>query len=305
MPRIHSITKKCSQCPNTYEVITSKRTVCYDCKPKQPPRKFPAYTAEQCREIAKECVGWQDLINRDKTAYYRIQTLGLYSEIGLYYKNLKKASWPSHIEKKLAERVALASKYSSFQDFVNNEPSMYRWFRWHSFDICTALNWTKKLNKMDSARLSKALEGSQTKYELQKNFNSEYNYMRKQGLWNLYSEKFPEYANYGFLKSSFETFEYLTLYIIQIYDEYELFYKFGITSKTVEARYLTCLPYEYTTLAEFTAKSSFVIDVERYLKKITAKARYRPFYKFGGSFFECFIETDTIKVDSILREILV
>lgn len=91
-----------------------------------------------------------------------------------------------------------------------------------------------------------------------------------------------------------------TFYVIQCHDEYESFYKLGITGKTLNKRYNNYnLPYDYITILEYTDTAANVWDLECHYKKIFKHLYYKPLKHFHGS------STETFKLqDTQLKDIL-
>lgn len=78
-----------------------------------------------------------------------------------------------------------------------------------------------------------------------------------------------------------------TLYIIQIYDDKETFYKVGITSRTVNKRFYSALPYKYKIIKEISGKASDIYSLEKELHNKLYKYCYHPSKYFSGH-TECF-----------------
>ena len=84
-------------------------------------------------------------------------------------------------------------------------------------------------------------------------------------------------------------------YIIKCFNENEEFYKIGITSKSVKQRYNKYnLPYNYTTILEYTDSAENVWDIEYQLKNQLTTYAYTPLIPFKGS------ATETFQLDNIL-----
>lgn len=79
------------------------------------------------------------------------------------------------------------------------------------------------------------------------------------------------------------------VYKIKIYDSKEVFYKIGITTKTIEQRFRGCLPYEYNILEVIETNLYDAIYIENKLHKINKIHHYKPNKLFGG-WTECFSE---------------
>lgn len=101
--------------------------------------------------------------------------------------------------------------------------------------------------------------------------------------------------NKGFRKSKFckaALGREAIFYVLFCEDENEKFFKIGITSRTVKARYSSknsSIPYKYYIKIEYKSmNSSFIWDLERKFKSKYAKFKYKPTKSFHGSITECF-----------------
>ena len=114
--------------------------------------------------------------------------------------------------------------------------------------------------------------------------------------WPEMIEHLPRQESVGWSKTSFVSLcdeqnkGFADFYLLLCYDDFEKFYKFGITTN-FEKRYAKPrdLPYDFEVLNLFTAKSSFVWDFERYCLKESKFLRYFPQVCFAGSAKECFV----------------
>ena len=79
------------------------------------------------------------------------------------------------------------------------------------------------------------------------------------------------------------------LYIIRCFNNYESFYKIGITSRCVKKRYSgkKAMPYEYEIIQEIYDVSENVWRTEKMLHQLYNDFLYKPKLRFGGE-YECF-----------------
>lgn len=80
-------------------------------------------------------------------------------------------------------------------------------------------------------------------------------------------------------------------YIIKCFNDTESFYKYGITSKSVNERYPsnTALPYKYDLIREVKSDDlNYIWDLEKRFGRFKHKDKYSPLVKFSGSMNECF-----------------
>lgn len=82
------------------------------------------------------------------------------------------------------------------------------------------------------------------------------------------------------------------LYLIKCFDEKEVFFKIGITSRSVKIRYAADekLPYQYKTLYEIYGEACYIFDIESRLHSLLKEHHYTPGKAFKGSVYECFSE---------------
>lgn len=82
-------------------------------------------------------------------------------------------------------------------------------------------------------------------------------------------------------------------YILKCTDSKESFYKLGITSKSIEARYnsKSLMPYSFEVIQEINDTPENIWRFELMLKEFIKKSNihYTPSKKFGGSLTECFL----------------
>ena len=81
-------------------------------------------------------------------------------------------------------------------------------------------------------------------------------------------------------------------YILKCFNNTEIFYKIGITCRSVQQRYSNkySMPYEYTIMQEIKGTADYVWDKEKEFKNKYKTYLYTPNIKFAGSKTECFNE---------------
>lgn len=90
-----------------------------------------------------------------------------------------------------------------------------------------------------------------------------------------------------------------TLYVVRIFNDFESFYKIGITSRSISKR-MKSLPYEYELIHDFVSNDGgMVYDLEIFLHNRFKENRYKPNTRFDGS-TECFTRID---IDAVLQTI--
>lgn len=81
-----------------------------------------------------------------------------------------------------------------------------------------------------------------------------------------------------------------TFYVLKCYNDEELFYKIGITSRTIKKRYKsrTLMPYLYEVVKEVTGPAEQIWEMEKEHLKNLREYKYTPKIKFDGYYTECF-----------------
>jgi hypothetical protein len=96
---------------------------------------------------------------------------------------------------------------------------------------------------------------------------------------------------------------FATLYLIKCSNESEVFYKIGITSKTVEHRFRSKnLPYDYSVEHEYVAEAGLIWDLETTMHREYKSVKYIPEKEFGGM-YECFSHIDVGEYEKLLTTI--
>ena len=89
-----------------------------------------------------------------------------------------------------------------------------------------------------------------------------------------------------------------TLYLLECWNDFEKFYKIGITIQGIKKRFESKngMPYNFKILKELKGTAGDMWEKERYLKtKINKEFKYKPKIKFNGSSQECFNNLEEIK----------
>jgi hypothetical protein len=83
-----------------------------------------------------------------------------------------------------------------------------------------------------------------------------------------------------------------TFYTIKCFNEYERFYKIGITINTIKERYngTRAMPYNYEIISEIFGEAGFIWDLELEEKRKLRDFNYHPLVEFAGSKTECFTQ---------------
>lgn len=79
------------------------------------------------------------------------------------------------------------------------------------------------------------------------------------------------------------------LYVLKIFSDNELFFKIGITTRTVRERFWSGMAnYQYEILHEVFGDAGYIYDLETQIHRLLRDFHYTPGFKFGGSVYECF-----------------
>lgn len=115
--------------------------------------------------------------------------------------------------------------------------------------------------------------------------------------------KCPKSGGVGWRKSSFinrANGRLCNLYIIKCEGNDEIFYKVGITLRSIYNRFETkhSMPYKYSVIHTICSNAEYIWNLEHLYHKKLIKFHYTPKIKFGGSMRECFSS-----VDDVLKEL--
>lgn len=92
-----------------------------------------------------------------------------------------------------------------------------------------------------------------------------------------------------FVKTCAEKDRVAKLYLVKMTNEREVFYKVGITSRSVSQRLREGgICYECKIVFEVHEQAAFIYDLEKRIHKLLSKYRYNPLIPFAGSAKECF-----------------
>lgn len=109
-------------------------------------------------------------------------------------------------------------------------------------------------------------------------------------------EKCSRQANaIGFSREAFlERFkdQECLLYVLKCFNNFEIFYKIGITGGSIATRYSStaAMPYSFVVLKEIKGSPEDIWNLEKELLKKHKTYHYVPSMYFGGSQRECFLE---------------
>ena len=92
-------------------------------------------------------------------------------------------------------------------------------------------------------------------------------------------------------------------YVIKCKNDKEVFFKIGITSRSIEERYKSKghIPYDYEALYSITDNSDYIHKLEVRIHALLKKHHYTPSLNFKGSVYECF--TVIKPVEKLLEEL--
>lgn len=92
------------------------------------------------------------------------------------------------------------------------------------------------------------------------------------------------------------------LYVIKCYQDNEVFYKVGITSRTVKQRYNVKFPYKYDIVFSIKEDAAYIYDLENKIHALLKGHHYSPKIDFKGSVYECFTKI-TKPVERLLKQL--
>lgn len=119
----------------------------------------------------------------------------------------------------------------------------------------------------------------------------------------LCAREFSPRLKRGFIKSG-NNKNYASLYLIKCYDNYETFYKIGITTKPIKRRFSgqSSLPYDYELINLFISDPSTIWDIEKFMHRAYKNVKYIPIKEFGGR-YECFSHVDVFQYQKLLDSV--
>lgn len=94
------------------------------------------------------------------------------------------------------------------------------------------------------------------------------------------------------------------MYVIHCKERGESFYKIGITSRTVQKRFMSKghLPYDFTELYVIEGEAAYIYDLENKIHALLKDHHYSPKIDFKGSVYECFTKI-TKPVEKLLKQL--
>lgn len=93
-----------------------------------------------------------------------------------------------------------------------------------------------------------------------------------------------------------------SLYVIKCYTDSEVFYKVGITSRTIAQRFSTRIPYSYDVIFSIKEDAAYIYDLENKIHALLKDHHYSPKIDFKGSVYECFTKI-TKPVEKLLKQL--
>lgn len=95
------------------------------------------------------------------------------------------------------------------------------------------------------------------------------------------------YKRSGYVKICQDNNGMSNLYVVEMSKDSELFYKVGITKRSILQRF-RANPYKIKEIRFITGDAGFIFDLESQIHRIISKHQYTPKIKFEGSTLECF-----------------
>lgn len=118
------------------------------------------------------------------------------------------------------------------------------------------------------------------------------------------AKEFSPRLRSGFIRSSESKGGYASLYLINCFDEFENFFKIGITTKPLNRRFAgsEAMPYQYNCKHLLIGDAEFIWDLENTLHAEYRDTKYIPQKEFGGR-YECFSNIDIGEYSKLLQYI--
>jgi hypothetical protein len=96
---------------------------------------------------------------------------------------------------------------------------------------------------------------------------------------------------HGYSREKFKARDNTKLYVIECFNDSEIFYKVGITSQKIKYRFNKNLnmPYKYKVLYVLVGDGGYIWDLEKKVQAILKPHKYQPKIPFRGA-DECFLK---------------
>lgn len=246
---------------------------------------------ERCKEAASNCASRKEFAQKHPFLY----------KVCLKYKLMDEFFLERELEiqdSKAQERCKnIISKIDPSKPIVEQfSGADYQYIKKYGYDKLQHLKSEREKYLLIQRKEKCRVHASEClhRWDFQKRHNHSY---KVSLMYKWIDEFFPPETNQptGFSFSQFEKLSKNNMdgkaifYILHFNDCYENFYKFGITTTSIEDRYKgSNLGYDYDILEEIQTEAKFIWDIEKYFYKITTRYRYQPLIPFLGSARECF-----------------
>ena len=267
MPNKYSKPKTCIICNCNFISKHPDRTKCYDCGPLRKDR-LPEGTPPATEKKCSKCLKHKPLDEFNKCKKSRHGVVSECSECRKKHRDSR-------------QYVLTCSSFNCDNSFISKRTVPRR------CPECRPV-----ITKSSDALCRYAAEFYDNMKEFQRSHGGLYLHAEKRGILNeIRGHMLPMdtlFSRSGFISRCDANEGFGTFYLLKCYDDNESFYKFGITSRDVEARYFYTMEYQYHTIISFEAPAGFVWDLERHVQRLVADIKYSPRIRFGGSTRECF-----------------
>jgi len=260
----------CESCGSEFTHHTSRRKSCLKCLP--PTIK---HCPEYCKSLTKNVSSRKEYKEKYYKYYRYICRRGLTDWLFEDLPMLKPI-----VNYCIEESKVLVSKCDGRKDFSLKHPSIYVYFR-KLGKLEELFSDTPKKSKFWTLKeCQDAASSCSSRSEFRSRFSSQY--------FKAYYEDWLDdiCSHMTCLRTGWSREDFKgvcdqnnnglgIVYLIKCWDADEIFYKIGVTSRTVDLRYTTEIemPYEYSVLWEIKAEAGFVWDMELFYKQQTKKIR--------------------------------
>jgi len=246
-------------------------------------------TFELCAEIASKYKTKTEFRLADRSAYQKARDCN-WLEVICKHMIPSKNRPHGTLTLEFCKKEAL--KYKSRSELEAKDKGLYSVARKKGWldEICSHM--VPKLRKLTFELCKQEALKYKTRKELERADQSVFRAIHSNG-WDCFLFSHMKKIKYtSWSKTAFKNICNPTgiFYLLYCEDQYEQFYKFGITSRTVKERYYTFkeMPYDYDIILQIENTPTFIWDLEKIWVRETRKYRYTPQIQFAGGSNECF-----------------
>ena len=243
-------------------------------------------TKDHILKCSRQCDNKTDFRKNFLREYRKAKELGIYEESVSHMPSRSDLKWT---KSKVREEAA---KYPTRKKFAKGCESAYKRALKDGYldEVCEHMMWDNDIT-WDLDKVKILSEPYYSRWKFQKEENKAYQWaFRNKCLDEVCSHMIPQAPS---TRVYDESVKEAMFYILFCYNEFEKFYKVGVTKNTVKERYpkKSAMPYNYRIMLEVVCEPKSVVDIEKFVIEYCQfeGLRHIPKIHFGGE-FECFKE---------------